>query len=266
MLVAPGALQGFGDLRLAGLDPDVAELGQGGAVALAGDDGPEDLLAGFTDHVGNDLGQLQVHLDQSLLHVLDVAGLVAEEHVPLPRHRAQGTKIALGLKRALQQAEGHQLLQPLAIEHVRFAPGHALDVAGIDQEDGETPRFQQIVEGNPVHPGGFHRHRLDLAGGEPIGQPFEVHGETRKFPHWRVVPIRRHRDVMAGGADVDAGGVGVGHLEKTGVGGHGRLLDMRKEGPCRVGNVVMDHSLKRDAAGVDNPGAHQGRRRLPEPR
>jgi hypothetical protein len=35
------------------------------SVALARDDGAQDLLAGFTDHVGDDVGQLEVHLGQA---------------------------------------------------------------------------------------------------------------------------------------------------------------------------------------------------------
>ena len=52
-------------------------------IALPGDDGAQDPLAGFPDHIGNDVGQLQIHLRQRLLHVLYVLPLVAQQHAPL---------------------------------------------------------------------------------------------------------------------------------------------------------------------------------------
>ena len=49
------------------------------AVALAGHDGAQDALARLAGHVGNDVGQLDVHLHQRLLHVLHAARLAAQD-------------------------------------------------------------------------------------------------------------------------------------------------------------------------------------------
>jgi len=38
-----------------------------------------------------------------------------------------------------------QILQPLAVGHVRFAPRHMLDVSGVDQADADAGLFQYLV-------------------------------------------------------------------------------------------------------------------------
>ena len=191
----------------------VLELGEGLPVAFAAQDRPDDLQPRLAGHVGDDLAELDVHLRQRLLHVLDVARLIGYEHLPLPCHAAQGAEVALRAERARQQAEAHQLLQPLAVLHVRLAPGDVLHMPGVDQVDREAPRLEKLEQGYPVDAGGLHRHRVHPAFGEPAGQPFEVHGEARELAHRLAVPVRRHCDEVAGSADVDAGGVGVGQFK-----------------------------------------------------
>ena len=67
-----------------------------------------------------------------------------------------------------EQAIGHELLDPLAVQHVRLAPGDFSDVARIDQQHRETARFHQFEQGDPVHAGGFHGDGVDFAGCEPL--------------------------------------------------------------------------------------------------
>lgn len=113
----------------------------------------------------------------------------------------------------MQQAITHELLQPLAVEHVAFAPRDVLDVAGIDQQDGEAARFEQFVQRDPVHAGRFHGDGVDMAGIEPVGQVVQIGGEAGKFAHRLLVSIRRHGHVVRGAADVDSGCVGVGQAD-----------------------------------------------------
>jgi hypothetical protein len=75
VFVAPVATQAAGNLLVAGANALVLQCGQDLAVAFAGDDGAQDLLSGLAHHVGNDVGQLNVHLRQRLLHVLHMARL-----------------------------------------------------------------------------------------------------------------------------------------------------------------------------------------------
>lgn len=169
----------------------------------------------------------------------------------LPPHRAQGAEVAMGPERPGQKAKAHQLLQPLTVEHVRFAPRNVFDVAGVHQIHREPARLQQLEQRNPVHSGGLHRHRLHATGGQPVGQPMKVLGKARKPPHRRIIPIRRHRHKMAGGADIDAGGVGMGQFEHALAGSHGLLHYPKWESPPLRERRQRSHpslrsSLKRD--------------------
>ena len=99
VLGAPTALQALGDLVLAGADARILQAGQSQAIALTGDDGAQDLLARLAGHVGDDIGQLDVHLGQGLLHVLHEAALAAQQHGALAAERAQHADlIAAGRK------------------------------------------------------------------------------------------------------------------------------------------------------------------------
>src|SRR5207249_4945877 len=69
-------------------------------------------------------------------------GLVSQQHVALAHDGAQGTDRLLGPERPGQQAKAHQLLQPLAVEHVTLAAGDVLDVPGVDPIHRETARLQ----------------------------------------------------------------------------------------------------------------------------
>jgi hypothetical protein len=113
--------------------------------------------------------------------MLHVPALAAQQHFALAPQRAQHTHLLGRAKRPAEQAVGHQLLQPLAVQHVGLAPRDVLDVARVDQQHREAARLEQLKQSNPVHPGGFHRHRIHPAGLEPIGQGVQVDGEAGKL-------------------------------------------------------------------------------------
>ena len=58
MFKAPVALQAAGDLVDARMNAGILHRAQDLAIAFAGDDGAQDLLARLTDHVGYDVGEL----------------------------------------------------------------------------------------------------------------------------------------------------------------------------------------------------------------
>jgi hypothetical protein len=170
VLASPVALQAGGDLVGAGLDAHVAQRSQCVPVALAGDDGTQDGLAAGAGHVGDDGGQLDVHLHQRLLHVLHRARLRAQDRRALAHQGAQRAHRVTGAERAAQQAVAHELLQPLAVEHVGLAPRHVLHMPRVDQQHGEAACVEQLERRDPVHAGGLHRHRVDAALDQPVGQ------------------------------------------------------------------------------------------------
>jgi len=63
----------------------VAQLGQLHRVALAGHEGPDNSQAGHAGDVADDVLELDVHLRQGLLHVLDVLAGIRYEHLALPQ-------------------------------------------------------------------------------------------------------------------------------------------------------------------------------------
>lgn len=62
VFLAPVALQGLGDVGFTSTNTGIAQLGQRRPVTFAGEDRPDDFLPGFARHIGNHLGQLDVHL------------------------------------------------------------------------------------------------------------------------------------------------------------------------------------------------------------
>ena len=106
--------------------------GQDLGVTLAGDDGADNPLTGHADDIGNHMMELHVHLVERFLQMLHVAALISDQHVAVSPYGTQGADLILGPKRAPEQTEAHQPLQPLAIQHITFAPRHISNVPGID--------------------------------------------------------------------------------------------------------------------------------------
>jgi hypothetical protein len=138
-------------------------------VTLNFDDGAQDLLARLAHHAGDDVGQLNVHLRQRFVHVLNVASLAAQQHAALAPERTQHAHLLGRAESPAQQAAGHQLLQPLTVEYVGLAARYVLDVACVDQHRGEAARLQQLEQWDPIHACGFLRHGVDAARHQPIG-------------------------------------------------------------------------------------------------
>ena len=146
--------------------------------------------------------------------------LAAQQHAALAPQRAQHADLLGRAERPTEQPIGHELLQPLAVQHVGLATGDILDVARIDQQHGEAARFEQLEQRDPIHAGGFHRHGVHPAPVQPVGQGVQVGREAGELAHRFIVPVGRHRHVVRGAADVDAGGIGVGDRQgRSGLGG-----------------------------------------------
>ena len=78
-------------------------------IALASNDGAQNLLARLAHHIGDHVGQLHVHLRQRLLHELHVPALVAQQPAALTPQRAQRAHLLGGAERAVEQACGQEL-------------------------------------------------------------------------------------------------------------------------------------------------------------
>jgi hypothetical protein len=72
-----------------------------------------------------------------------------------------------------------------------------LGVPGIDQRHCEPTLFQDLVDWNPVDPGGFHDNRLDPALFEPVGQPMQIVSEGIEGPDRIGIPVRAATCILA---------------------------------------------------------------------
>ena len=229
--VVPG--EGGDDLGFGGVAAVVAVAGQDRRVPLAGDDGAEDAQPGHTRDVTDDAGEQKIHLDEGLLHPLDLRGGQLDQGGAVPQIGPQRDDAGGGAEAAAQQAVDVEVAEPLAVGHVTLAAGDVADVAGVDQQYLEAPGFEDVEDGDPIHPGGFHGHVCNPTRGEPVGEAVEVAGEGGEGPHRLRIAVRRDGDHVSGGAAIDAGRIGkaarergarVGTRARTDVAFHGRLL------------------------------------------
>lgn len=203
--VVPG--QGRDDLGFGRMAPMVAVPRQVRRVAVARDDVAEDAQAGDARDVGDDAGEQEVHLHQSLLHALNERGRTFDEGGAVPQIAAQGDHPVSRAEAAPQQAEHVQIAEPLAIRDVTLATGHMFDVPGIHQDDLKAAGLEDLEYRNPVDAGGFHRHMRYATGGEPVGESVQITRKRGERPDGRRVSIRRDGDEVFGRAAINPGGV-----------------------------------------------------------
>src|SRR2546429_4947336 len=92
----------------------------------------------------------------------------------------------------MEQTIGVELLEPLAILHVRLAPGHLARVMGIDQLDIKATLFEHFEQGNPVDAGRLHYHDLNLTLSQQSGQDVETTRNPPKPPNRVLLPTHMH--------------------------------------------------------------------------
>ena len=156
---------------------------------------------------------MDVHHVQGFLHMLDVRGTVADQHIPMADESAEGADIIGGAEGALKQAVGVELLDPLAVEDIGLATGNILDVTGVDQEYLKAALVEDFVDGNPIDASGLHSHGVDAAGLEPISQGMQGTGVGLEAPDGLCATAFGHSDIDFGRTDVETGGVEIDLLE-----------------------------------------------------
>ena len=131
---------------------------------------------------------------------------------------AHGTDLIDRAEAAAQQADGVEVLQPLAILHIGLATGQVFAMARVDQADFDPRRCQDLEEWNPVNAGGLHGHGGHAAFLQPIPQLKEILGEGGEGAHGAGATAGWHRHVNLARTDVNAGGVKVENGELRGGG------------------------------------------------
>jgi hypothetical protein len=70
-------------------------------------------------------------------------------------------------------------------------------IAGVDQHYFEAALLEDFVERDPEDAGRFHRHGLNAAVSEPVGQPLKFGREAAELAHRLGVAIRWDRYEVA---------------------------------------------------------------------
>jgi len=84
-------------------------------------------------------------------------------------------------KARAQQAMHVQRRTPLRIVHVGLAARSVARLAAVDHAHVQTRRFEHAVHRQPVHPGGFHRHRVHALGQQPVAQCVQLRGHRAEY-------------------------------------------------------------------------------------
>jgi hypothetical protein len=88
---------------------------QGPRIGDSGDDVTQDTHAGRAGDVADDIVELEVHLDEGLLHAPDMGRRTLNELLAVPKIRTQRGDLRIGPKAPAKQTDAVQLLDPLAI-------------------------------------------------------------------------------------------------------------------------------------------------------
>lgn len=121
--------------------------------------------------------ELEVHLHQSLLHVLDMGSRILDQPFSLAQISKQRCDLCVGPKAPAQQAIGMQLAKPRRIANVGLSARDVLCITRVDQDHFEAVLLQNLVSRYPVDAGRLHRHAGDTAGSEPGGKIMQIVGE-----------------------------------------------------------------------------------------
>ena len=211
MLFAPIALQRVRNGRFVVLAAVVPQLCELLSVALAREECADDRHARHPGASADDVLQLEMHLREGFVPMLDMLACVGQEHGAMAEVTAQHTDLVRGTKRPGQEAEGMQALDPLAVMHVACGPTFdLLDLLRVDQEHLEATRLQQLKERDPIDPRRFHGDGGDRALGQPSRQGVEVGRRGRKATHRLGIIAGGDRHIRGFGPNVDARRVEVG--------------------------------------------------------
>ena len=199
----------------AGVAAVMAQARQHLGVTLAGKNRADDPQAGRASDVGDDVVELEIHLCQRLLHMLDMRGRVLKQTLALTHVGTQLGDLAFGSKAGTQKPMRMKPLQPLRIADVGLASGHVLGIARIDKEDNKATGIEQLENWNPVNAGRFHDDGLDATFREPVHQPMQVGRERAETTDWLRRAICSYGSHVHGRPDIDGSRVRMHHRHRA---------------------------------------------------
>ena len=172
--------------------PPPGELGQRGGVGLPGDQRGQHVPPRLAQDVGGHRGELDVGAFQGLLQPVDLRRPLADQARPVAGQLAQLPLRPVGDEAAREQPVPEQVGHPLAVADVGLAPGHRLDVPGVDQQQLELV-LQQVPDRLPVDAGALHRHVGHPVRRQPVRQRQDVGGHRPEGPDLLAGRPRRAR-------------------------------------------------------------------------
>src|ERR1035438_2725958 len=107
-----------------------------------------------------------------------------------------------------------EILQPLAVAHVRLSARNILHMPCVDQAYLEPALLEQLEERNPVHPGRLHRYRLDPTLLQPVGRRPQILTKRGKSPHRLGIAFRRHSHINLRCSHIDPRRVAFEHRRR----------------------------------------------------
>ncbi len=200
-----------------GMAARVAQCRQRCRIPLSSNNRANDGHARHAGDIRDHVMELQVHLRQRLLHVLDVRVGIVQQALTQPEIGPERRDVAFRPETGPQQAIGMQPLQPLCVADVGLAAGDMLGVAGIDEHHIDAVLIEDLEGRDPIHAGGFHRHGLHAALPEPLRQALQIGGECSKTADRLLgILVQINGCHVHRGTDVDRGSTWMGRRDILG--------------------------------------------------
>ena len=131
----------FGDGLPRRLDAVIAVPRKHGGVPLPGEKSVEDGEAGDPGDVAEDMVELEVHLGEGFLDVLGVTCRHLDQAVAMAQEGPHGTHRLRRAEGGAEQADGVEILEPLAVLDIGFPSRDVLDMPRVDQADLQAARL-----------------------------------------------------------------------------------------------------------------------------
>ena len=182
-------------------------------VALPIQNGADDQHARDPSDVAEDIGQLNVHQVQRLLHMLNMGDTPLKQILTMTHQGAHSPNLFTGLKGTAQEAIAVQLLNALAIHHIAFGTPCLVHMMRIDQMDSKAFAFQNLKDGNPVDAGRFHCYACHATIPQPRCQCMQINREGREEAHTFLAATGRDGCIYLAGADIQPGRMQIDRLQ-----------------------------------------------------
>jgi hypothetical protein len=179
MMIAHKPAQSFGERFALLAHAPTRQLGHGGGVGLAFDEGSEHRPCRDTRDIGGDTGELDVGSLQHFLQTVDDIGALRHEVGALAGQIAQVSLRTRRDETRFDEPMPQQLRQPGGILGIGLVAGHILVVTGVDHPQLEGA-FQNVVDGLPILARALHSHMRTAKGGQPVAQSEQGGGRGRK--------------------------------------------------------------------------------------